>query len=121
MKSGFPLTDEDREGWLGTLNKLAKDEVQKSTVVISCSALKESYRQRLQKDIEEQCDWVYLKGDYETISKRINNRTDHFMPAHLLQSQFDTLEEPKYGFHINIKLSAEKIIQKIIQKLNHKN
>ncbi len=118
MKSGHPLTTEDRSEWLSVLHKLAKEKLQKSSLVISCSALKEQYRQILQKDIDHHCTWIYLQGDIETIAKRMNNRVMHFMPSDLLQSQFDTLEEPAYGIHINVKQLPEEIIQTILQKLN---
>lgn len=118
MKSGYPLTFEDRSEWLSALHELAKEKLKKSSLVISCSALKEQYRQILQKDIEHHCTWIYLQGDFETIAERINSRMEHFMPSGLLQSQFDILEEPGYGIHINVKQLPEEIIQTVLLKLS---
>ena len=85
MKSGDPLTFEDRSEWLFALHKLAKEKLQKNSLVISCSALKEQYRQILQKDIEHHCTWIYLQGDFETLAERMNSRIGHFMPSDLFQ------------------------------------
>lgn len=115
MKSGQALNDEDRKPWLADLSKLATEHVKLNSVVIVCSALKEKYRKLLQNDIGEHCEWVYLKGNSETILKRMQNRDGHFMPASLLDSQFDTLEEPDYGIHVNIDNSPKDIIKFILQ------
>lgn len=116
IKSGSPLTDDDRSDWLSTLHKQAIQYLKKGDLVISCSALKEEYRKILQADISDHCKWIYLKGDYETISGRIQERKGHFMPSELLQSQFDTLEEPDYGTQIDIKSSPEEIVDHILKK-----
>jgi gluconokinase len=114
MESGIPLEDEDRMEWLSTLNELAAKE---SPVVIACSALKEEYRQLLQKGIEERCIFILLKGDFETIRRRMVERKDHFMPPELLQSQFDTLEVPTYGIHVDESLTPQKSVSFILQEL----
>lgn len=118
MKSGQPLTDKDRSGWLKTLNDLVKEEASKKGAVIACSALKESYRRILSDDINN-VDWIYLNGSKEIIAERIQARTGHFMPGKLLDSQFDTLEIPEYGIHVEIKNSPENILTEILHDLEH--
>lgn len=118
MQSGKPLNDEDRHDWIVLLNRLAKKQSHGRLVVISCSALKESYRQTLRNGIIDECLFIYLKGDYQTILQRIKNRDDHFMPVDLLQSQFDTLEEPDYGIHVDSNQSQEENISFILKKLS---
>jgi len=100
------LNDQDRLPWLQALNQLAQVEVQKSGAVIACSALKADYRRILSENIKENVHWIYLKGTYSLIFDRMKQR-DHFMPPHLLQSQFDTLEEPADALHVSIDNTPE--------------
>lgn len=109
MKSGHPLTDDDRKGWLETLHRLANTESSKNGAVIVSSALKESYRSILSKDISN-LKWVYLKGSLKLIKERLESRDHQFMPPSLLQSQFEALEEPDYGIHLDISLQPEQIV-----------
>ncbi|MEM5567080.1 NADP-dependent phosphogluconate dehydrogenase [Psychroserpens sp. AS72] len=117
MSSGQALNDDDRQGWLETLNNLAKDQLAKNSCVIVCSALKQKYRDILSRDIQSETKWVHLSGSFEQIFKRINSRPDHFMPAELLTSQFDILEHPKNALQIDISLSPEQIIKTINKEL----
>jgi len=121
MSKGLPLNDNDREGWLKSLNDLAKKQLINSSCIIGCSALKESYRKILSFDIESQTKWVYLSGSFENIYNRINARKDHFMPSELLQSQFDILEEPKQSLKIDISLAPDEIIKNIIEGVTSKS
>jgi gluconokinase len=92
MARGGPLNDEDREPWLVRLNeKIAQCSVGGTSAVLACSALKESYRDILSKDIKD-LSFVYLKGDYKTIYERMASRDGHFMGEDMVQSQFDTLD-----------------------------
>lgn len=121
MSNGLPLNDADRLGWLQTLNELAKVELQKNSCVIVCSALKESYRTLLNKGVEAQTAWVYLVGSYNQILERLNKRENHFMDSNLLQSQFDTLENPSHALEINIGLTPEEIVDKITKEIKMKS
>lgn len=120
MASGSPLTDRDRLGWLKSLNRLAAEHAGNKGAVIACSALKESYRRILSDKIPRIC-WVYLSGTFETIMERVENRDHEFMPPDLLRSQFDTLEEPAYGFSADILKDPEEITQEIISYMQSKN
>lgn len=112
MSQGIPLNDEDRIPWLDELNRLAKDHY-KNGCVIACSALKEDYRFRLMKSIEPRTIWIYLKGSFDEIFARMSKRTDHFMGANMLQSQFDALEEPDNAVAVSITDAPEIMISKI--------
>jgi 6-phosphogluconate dehydrogenase len=120
MFNGQALNDEDRQGWLVALNALAKKQLINNSSVIVCSALKQKYRDILSKGIEQETQWVYLSGSFEIIYERMNSRANHFMPATLLKSQFDTLEEPKNALEINSGLKPKEIIEKIIENLDLK-
>jgi carbohydrate kinase (thermoresistant glucokinase family) len=94
MKSGTPLTDEDRWPWLRAIAAAIDDKrTAGQSAVVACSALKRAYRDIL---IGERPDvlLVYLQGSRELIGQRMAARKGHFMPTGLLDSQFATLEEP---------------------------
>ena len=94
MRSGYPLTDEDRWPWLERLRRqIARSLAAGENAVLACSALKGSYRDRLR--VNDEVNFVFLRGDYAFIKKQLRSRHGHFMNAALLQSQFDDLEEPQ--------------------------
>lgn len=119
MSDGIPLTDEDRYGWLAALNARARQCIGNGrSLVIACSALKESYRQLLASGIEDSVEWIYLKGDLTTLQNRMKNRKGHFMPPELLPSQMATLEQPTRAVVIDIAEAPETIINNIVNQLN---
>lgn len=121
MSSGVPLNDEDRHGWLVTLNDFAKSELRDNSCIIVCSALKKSYRDILNTGIQNQVKWIHLAGSFNQILERLNKRENHFMSSNLLQSQFDTLEEPENAFVVNIGSKPEDIVEKITNKIKMKS
>ena len=116
MSAGRALDDSDRAGWLKVLNKIALAHG-KTGAVIACSALKETYRQLLMENLEDQCQWVILEGTFDLILERIEKRGGHFMPSALLQSQFDTLEIPAYGIHLDISQAPDSLITNLVDQL----
>jgi carbohydrate kinase (thermoresistant glucokinase family) len=118
MKAGQPLTDEDRWPWLDNIHAFVKNQLLSGNIILACSALKQVYRERLSNGIEDQCRWVYLDGNYQTILPRMQSRAGHYMPAALLQSQFDLLEVPSKVIKVDIMMSPEKIVEEIIAKIN---
>lgn len=112
MRSGIPLTDADRMPWLQTLQAVIKVWLKENkNAILACSALKASYRQILL--IDNQIQLVYLKGCYELIEKRLQGRQNHFMTEKLLQSQFNTLEEPDNAICVDISQPQAAILQQI--------
>lgn len=119
MSRGIPLTDEDRDQWLQRLSDLLQEKLAKGdSGVLSCSALKEKYRDRLNVD-PQRIRFIYLKGPYELILNRMTARSAHYMPAELLQNQFDTLEEPEDIFTIDIDQPPEAILDKALAYIYH--
>jgi len=118
MKTGKPLTDEDRSGWLITLNQLAREQQEKQGAIIACSALKEKYRKILSAGIAAPVIWVFLQGNYELILERMKTRTGHFMPPEMLSSQFETLETPSKAITVDVAGSPEKIVATVISKIH---
>lgn len=116
MSRGIPLTDEDRAGWLDQLADLVRSRLQLGKPgVLACSALKQAYRDKLNIKPEE-IRFVYLKGNPELISSRIEQRKGHYMKAAMMDSQFSTLEEPGEALVIDIHQSPELIVQYLIEK-----
>ena len=117
MATGVALTDEDREPWLDRLaTEMRAVDQQRRHAVLACSALKESYRQRIARGLQEpgpegdggaEFRIVYLKGDAKTIEPRLALRSGHFMPSSLLASQFAALEEPDDAMVIDIRQTTE--------------
>lgn len=119
MAQGIPLTDTDRQGWLEGLNQLAWQHSSKGAV-IACSALKRSYRILLGNGLDKTCKFIFLNGSFQDIQNRINQRKDHFMPAALLASQFETLEPPQDAINVAISDSPEVIVDNILMALGQK-
>ena len=117
MSSGQALDDSDRTEWLQILNKIALNH-SSAGAVIACSALKEVYRQILADNLEDLCQWVILNGSYDLILKRMNKRAGYYMPPALLQSQFDALEVPEYGIHLDISKSPESLMDTLLNAIN---
>jgi gluconokinase len=117
MKAGHPLNDQDRVEWLIRINQFAKDQTKNKGAIIACSALKEKYRNILSEGITIPIFWIFLQGSFDLIEKRMRTRTDHFMPASLLASQFTTLEVPRQAITIDIKNEPDKIVETIISRL----
>lgn len=117
MRRGIALTDTDRDSWLTALRHLIDDLLRNNQpAVIACSALKQAYRDRLQSS-EKEVRFVYLKGDYDLIRERLQERQGHFMNVNLLASQFATLEEPVRMFTVEVAQSPEAIVYCIKQGL----
>ena len=117
MASGTPLTDSDRAPWLASLNDLVSSSLtQDHPGVLACSALKERYRQQLLAG-NDGVRLIYLKGSYDLIWSRMIVRADHYMKPHMLQSQFETLEEPTNALIVDISLSVDEIVQEILKHM----
>ncbi|MGC2442786.1 gluconokinase [Candidatus Binatus sp.] len=117
MRSGIALDDADRAPWLAAIRKLIEAMLSEGRDgVVACSALKQSYRDEIVVD-PKAVKIVYLKGSKEMIAERLRNRGAHFMDPDLLQSQFDTLEEPRDAIVVDIAAAPEAIVNEIVAAL----
>jgi len=91
MRAGTPLTDADRWPWLDALGQTLGGD---GNVVVSCSALKRKYRDRLRALAGRPVVFVYLRGDRDVLAARMAARSHEYMPFSLLDSQLATLEPP---------------------------
>jgi gluconokinase len=117
MHRGIALDDADRAPWLSAIRKLILAMLSEGRDgVIACSALKQSYRDEIVVD-PNSVKVVYLKGSKEVIAERLRNRSGHFMNPDLLQSQFDTLEEPHGAIVVDVLMAPEAIVKEVIARL----
>jgi carbohydrate kinase (thermoresistant glucokinase family) len=120
MSTGVPLTDEDRWPWLHAIAAWidAKREAGERGV-LACSALKRSYR-RILVDGRDDVRLVYLKSEPALLRERLRARHGHFMPAALLQSQLDTLEEPgveENAIIVSVEPEPHAVAREVLQAL----
>jgi gluconokinase len=120
MRAGIPLDDADRQSWLvAVAAQIDSWRAAGQHGIIACSALKRRYRDILlggRPDVR----LVYLKGDKSLIAARLAARHGHFMPASLLDSQFDALEEPapdEQALTIGIDKPPAAIVKEIVRAL----
>ena len=124
MRSGIPLTDEDREPWLTLMaNTIAEWVEQGEGGILSCSALKRKYRDRLRGDygIGGPIRLIHLNGSFKMIEDRMSQRENHYMPPGLLTSQFATLELPdeeEQVISIDIASSPEVLATEVLIRLD---
>jgi gluconokinase len=117
MAAGIPLTNKDRAAWLGALAALIQRDVRRGECgVLACSALKERYRKVLRVDASK-VKFVYLKGSYDLILSRMQNRTNHYMKPTMLQSQFEALEEPSDALIVDIAKTPGEICDEILSRI----
>ena len=120
MKTGIPLTDEDRRPWLDRLRQLVKRCLAAhENAVVACSALKRAYRERLR--VNEEVRFVFLRASRAQVAEQAQRRRGHFMPATLLDSQFTDLEEPQADEHalmVDIKSLPRDVTSLIKTKLS---
>lgn len=115
MRRGIPLSDADRGPWLAAIHaELVKCAGEKVDAVLACSALKESYRERLGAGVEMRI--VYLKGTYGEIAARLQRRTGHFAGEGILAGQFADLEEPQGALVVRIG-DAKEIVGVVLREL----
>jgi gluconokinase len=119
MQQGFALTNADREPWLAALANLIKElDKEKQSAVIACSALKQAYRDRLAEQ-SSHIQFVYLRGSYDLIRHRLEERQEHYFKADLLKSQFEILEEPGQAIMIDVAQTPGMIVEQIKQALGY--
>jgi carbohydrate kinase (thermoresistant glucokinase family) len=121
MSAGIPLTDADRWPWLDAIGAAVHDTPAEKGIVVSCSALKRVYRDRILKAAGRPVMFVHLDGPKAVLAERLKGRKGHFFPPSLLDSQLATLEplaadEP--AMRVSIELPVSKQVEEIIQRLH---
>jgi gluconokinase len=110
MAAGIALTDADRAGWLQALAAHIAQAAPRG-VVVSCSALKRSYREVLRGALP--VSFVWLDAARDQLASRLATRTGHYMPASLLDSQLATLEPP-HADETAMRLDASRPVADLV-------
>lgn len=122
MAAGHPLTDEDRWPWLDIIGTWLADH-QTTGGIIGCSALKRVYRDRLRAKAPNTV-FLHLAGPMEVSLERVSHRPGHFMPASLVQSQYDTLEDlerDEAGVTVDFTMPVDEIVDEFLSTLDTKD
>ncbi|WP_245958499.1 gluconokinase [Pelagibacterium sediminicola] len=118
MRGGSPLEDADRWPWLEIVADAMRNTADKQgRVVCACSALRRDYRDHLIDKAGEPIAFVLLHGDKELIAERQANRTGHFMPPALLDSQFATLEpfeDDELGITLDVAYAVDDLVTQAV-------
>jgi gluconokinase len=117
MARGLPLIDDDREPWLQQVGAVLADA--HAPIVVACSALARRYRDIIRTHAPD-TRFVHLLGERGVLGDRVSHRRGHFMPATMVDSQFDTLEplaEDERGVTIDAALGPETIVDRAVEYL----
>jgi len=117
MASGRSLNDTDRVPWLETLADQLPAWEKEGGAVLACSALKESYRVKLQAQCGENIRWILLDAPEAVLADRLASRKGHFFNRNLLASQLEALEIPDYGWRVDVESSPQGIVNTILKRL----
>jgi gluconokinase len=121
MEHGVALDDEDRWPWLQAIAEaVAVKDFRGTSTVVTCSALRRSYRDVLRDAAPT--FFVHLHAPFEVLQDRMQHRTRHFMPASLLQSQFDTLEElgpDEDGVVVDVSPPVDEVVAAALEAVRH--
>lgn len=117
MSAGIPLDDADRRPWLERVAEWLAEHPDGG--VVACSALKRSYRDVLRAGATDPF-FVHLAGPPEAALERVQGRTDHFMPASLVASQYATLEQlqpDEHGITLDFRDPVDELVADVLARL----
>lgn len=120
MQAGNPLSDQDRGPWLELIADWVDERLDAGqNAIITCSALKRGYRDVINRR-QHGVVFVFLDGSRKTVSLRLASRHGHFMPSHLLKSQFEDLEQPapdEPAISVSVDAPPQQIVEAVMEKL----
>jgi gluconokinase len=118
MKRGIPLDDNDRAPWLHRMHSELRRQIEEGrSVLLACSALKDSYRDVLSENLPE-VRFVFLDVDRSTLLERLQKRQAHFFPKELLDSQLTTLERPHDALIVNANGSIDEVVNSVVEAIS---
>jgi gluconokinase len=119
MEAGIPLNDENRAPWLASLHEVLHAWFQRGqSGILTCSALKQAYRDVLVEGLPaDACRFVLLQVPVEELKRRLAHRSGHYMNPALLESQLQTLEEPRDAIRVDATGPEEEIARRILSQL----
>ena len=126
MDAGSALTHEDRLPWVDAMVAACKavsppSKEKEFSVILACSALTKLVRSRLREGLDQDCAFIHLHGDQNSIHNRLTARKGHFFRADLLASQFETLEIPEGAVSLDIELPIEVLTEQLCEIIRSEN
>ena len=120
MSNGIALTDTDRMPWVDAMVKSCNQALPDSrqaekSIILACSALSETVRERLREGLTDPCRFIHLHGEQAVLKKRLSDRKGHFFNPDLLASQFAALDIPRGAATLNITQSVEVLVRQLIE------
>ncbi len=113
MRRGIALSDKDREIWLDRLHELVRGLSDRGeSAILAFSALRKAYRERVADGVDG-LRFLYLKGDPTLLEQRIEDRRGHYFGADLLESQFETFEEPEGIAMVDVAGEPEQVVARV--------
>ncbi|MCP2678879.1 gluconokinase, GntK/IdnK-type [Maricaulaceae bacterium NA33B04] len=117
MSAGHPLDNEDRRGWIAAILD-AVNARSEPVILLACSALNEGVRDLLNTGCQRSIAWCWLQIDEALAQSRVHARSDHFMPASLVQSQFDALQPPTNAWQIDASQPLATTLNELSARLD---
>lgn len=126
MSSGTALTDEDRLPWVGAMlgackNASSNSKEKTTPMILACSALSNTVRQRLRAGLNNHCQFIHLHGDKNKIAQRLSDRKGHFFKPELLTSQFEALDMPRRAITLDIFQPVDVLAQQVCNIIQSEN
>lgn len=118
MSRGTPLNDEDRMPWVEAMIQTCQGTASKSDgkdapMILACSALSKTVRQRLREGLNDRCQFIHLHGAQGMIERRLSERSGHFFKADLLASQFAALDMPQRAITLDVFQPVDILAQQV--------
>ncbi len=117
MSAGQALTDRDRRAWVEAIST-AVNSVSDETVLLACSALNAVVRTWIVNGVTRPVSWCWLRVEPELAEARVAQRSDHFLPASLVLSQFDALQPPSDALQINASQPVSSVVTAVFRHLD---
>ncbi|MEP3889528.1 MAG: gluconokinase [Hellea sp.] len=120
MSNGIALSDRDRGPWVDAMIKACniagpQSQHPQSSIILACSALSETVRERLRKGLAHKCHFIHLQGDHAVLEKRLLDRKGHFFKPELLSSQFAALDIPRSAATLDISQPIDALVSQLIE------
>lgn len=120
MRKGAPLNDQDRSPWLQAVReKIESERAKGSGAIFACSALRERYREILISGVADLV-LVHLSASQEKLRERALRRVHQYMPASLLDSQFEALEVPQNAVVVSVEGEIDGTVAELISQLQER-
>ena len=118
MEAGIALSDKDRAGWIDSLAQASR-AAPAPKIILACSALTPYVQDRLLAEADRKIVWLLLAVPKPVLFARMTARTEHFMPASLLEDQLENLSPPDDAITIEADRPVDRIVSDMLKRIGH--